>query len=356
VALRDYFHFPVLIAKSSGGYEARADHEVGGNTLQGTLGGGGVNNGKAVQYLAAAFGVALLSMQPMSALGGDQAYNDDSDTGAGDRLDKRIKRIRGVTVTGVNSVRGKPFFSWGGPFATFNFPDLFVYNEHGTEPLLIDENTPDSAIVATGVSPEYLFIRGQTASVIPPGSTNLPLRNVPINIDFNYVKRVPLRGLLQADPLELSQSEPANPITLGQWMKASGVAVIDCSGEGATVKLRLKSLIPNRIYSAWATMTLPAQVGQPGVNSFPLPIGGTPGNIFLTDKNGDATFERWIKFCPFDTQSTGGSTPSIPALDIEVLYHADFQAYGAIPAPGLMLGLITFDHLVFPIGVELLNN
>ena len=286
-----------------------------------------------------------------------QAMGEDSANLFNGGHNPRIKRIHGVTVTGTNSVRGKPFFDWGPPFGTFNFPDLFVYNEHGTEPLLIDENTPDSAIVATGVSPEYLMIRGETADVIKPGTVNLPLRNIPINIDFAYIKRTPLRGFDTADPLELSQSEPSNPITLGQWMKASGVATIDCSGDGATVRLRMRNLIPNRMYSAWATMSLPPVIGQPGgQNAFPYPIGGTPANAFLTDRNGDATFERWIKFCPFDAPATKGSKPSIPAVDIEVLYHGDFQTYGAIPEPGLMLGLITFTHVVFPVNVALLNN
>jgi hypothetical protein len=272
------------------------------------------------------------------------------------RSHERIKHIRGVTVTGVNSVRGKPFFDWGPPFGTFNFPSIFVYNEGGTEPLRIDEHTPDSAILATGISDEYLLIRGETWDVVKPEWLNVPLRKWPILIDFGNVRRLELRGLNEADPLELSQSEPANDITLGQWMKASGHLTLTCSKRQANVKLRMKNLIPNRTYSVWATASLPDTVpGEPGRYASTLPIGGTP-NVFVTDGNGDAAFERAIKFCPYDTQLPAGGIPTIPVLNIEVLYHGDHQTYGAIPAPGLMLGLVTFSHVVFPIDVKLLDQ
>lgn len=271
-------------------------------------------------------------------------------------LDVAVKRIRGIAVTGVNSVRGRPLFNWGEPFGTFHFPAVFAYNKYGSEPLVIDENTPDSAILATGVSPKYLLTRGETPDVVKPEWVNVPLRKIPVNIDFSYIEKVPLRGLLEADLLELAQSEPADPITLGQWLNASGFVTIKCSDDRANIKLQMRNLLPNRIYSAWATVDLPEDIaGESGRYSSTLPIGGTP-NIFMTDEGGDAIFEREIKFCPFLTQSEDIRMPNIPMLNIEVLYHADHETYGAIPAPGIMLGLITFSHVVFPVSVELLDD
>ncbi len=295
----------------------------------------------ALQCFTAALGLGLLSLQSMNAVANDR-----------DESSRKAKRIQGVTMTGTNSALGKPVFSWGGVFGTFNFPTTFVYNSHGTEPLPLDETTPASAILATGVSPEYLFIRGETPDVVKPEWINVPLRKVPVNIDFDVslTKKTVLRGLLQADPVERSQSEPAGDITLGQWMKANGVLTINCAGRGADLKMRFENLIPNRLYSVWATMGLPDPGSGIENPAIPLPIGGTP-SVFMTDERGDATFRRWIKFCPLDKNATRD-----PMLTIEVLYHANHSVYGAIPAPGIMLGLITFPHVLFPINVELLAN
>src|SRR5262245_31883814 len=127
-----------------------------------------------LQCFTAVLGMSVLSLQSLSAVAHDHDENS-----------RRVKRIQGIVVTGTNSALGKPIFSWGGPFGTFNFPTTFVYNAHGNEPLPVDENTPASAILATGVSPEYLFIRGETQDAVKPEWVNVPLRKVPVNIDFD---------------------------------------------------------------------------------------------------------------------------------------------------------------------------
>lgn len=296
---------------------------------------------RIARAVTAALGMGLVSMYSTSALAG---HRDDDQ--------RRFKRIEGITITGTNSALGKPLFSWGGPFGTFNFPTTFVYNPGGTEPLPLTESTPASAVLATGVSPEYLFIRNETPDVVKPEWVNVPLRQVPVNIDFDPAleQKTVLPGLLEADPAARAQSEPAGAITVGQWMNASGVLTINCARGGAELRMRLKSLVPNRLYSIWATMGLPEPGGGIENPTIPLPVGGTP-SVLMTDERGDATFKRWIKFCPLEA----GSTPD-PMLTIELLYHANHSTYGAIPAPGIMLGLITFPHILFPINVELLNE
>lgn len=265
-----------------------------------------------------------------------------------------IKRFKGVAVTGVNSVRSKPFFSWGEPFGAFNFPTAFVFNEGGSEPYPIDESTPDSAILATGVSLDWLNLSGFPPDVIKSEWVNVPLRNVPVNVDFAYVQKSALPAVLEADRLELAQSEPASPITLGQWLAANGNATIDCAGDTATVKLRLRNLIPNRMYSVWANMMVPPTGDGSAPNVFPIPLGGAP-NIFVTDRSGHAKYEREIGFCPMDQQAEESSL-----LFIDIYYHANHENYGAVITPGYIAGnwpgLITFSHIQFPINVDLLND
>jgi hypothetical protein len=136
-------------------------------------------------------------------------------------------------------------------------------------------------------------------------------------------------------------------------MQARGWATVDCSGAGADIRLRMKSLIPNRAYTVWAGMGIPSPSSvAPAV--LPIPLGGAP-SVFMTDENGDGTFKRWMNFCPFDTQPTES-----PLLFIDVHFVANHQTYGAAIAPGFVdgnwPGIITFSHVVFPISVEVTGN
>jgi hypothetical protein len=289
------------------------------------------------------------------------ALADDRDPSATDHWraqspDRKVKRIRGVAVTGVNSILGKPFFSWGEPFgASFNFPTMGALNRSGPQPLPLNENTPQSSILVSWIDRTFLALFNKPPDyVLNPAWLNVPLRDVPVNVDFAFMQTAPLRGVREAEPLELAQAEPANDITLGQWLQASGAATIECAGEGANIKLRMSRLIPNRMYTVWATMGAPTPPGSPAPNAFPIPLGGAP-NTFMTDENGDGTFKRWVKFCPLDPQS-GGS----PLLFIDVQFNSKHQTYGAVVAPGFIdgnwPGLITFSHVVFPVNVELLDH
>lgn len=305
--------------------------------------------------------LVLLSIPLPSAVADDReaaAYDPGAyDHWNGNRHSgRKAKRIRGVAVTGVNSVLGKPFFSWGEPFgASFNFPTMGALNRSGPSPLPLNANTPKSTILVTWIDRVFLALFNKPPDyVINPAWLNVPLRDVPVNVDFALMQTAPLRGVREAEPLELAQAEPANDITLGQWLKGGGVATIDCSGGAAEVRLRMSNLIPNRMYSVWATMGAPTPPGSPAPNAFPIPLGGAP-NTFMTDENGDAAFKRWIKFCPLDAQSSGS-----PLLFIDVHFNSKHQTYGAVVAPGFIdgnwPGIITFSHVVFPVNVELLDN
>jgi hypothetical protein len=298
---------------------------------------------KAMQ-VAAVFTLALLSMESLSV-----SAEEDNDGHEG----RHMRIIPGVTVTGQNDVRGKPFFSWGAPYGDFHFPTVGVYNPNGTEPMHVDESTPDSALLSTIVDPTFLIVAGATPGDVDPSWVNVPLRNIPVNTDFALVTKKALPGTLETPvPIQQSQSEPSGPITLGQWMQASGSAEIVCEGAGANVRLDLKSLLPDRMYDVWATLGLPRDGSSN--KFFPIPLGGVP-NVFVTDKHGNAVFKRWINFCPLKPETTNR-----PVLTINVQYHGNQQSYGAITEPGfihgLWLGVITFNHIQFPVNVEVLPH
>jgi hypothetical protein len=297
----------------------------------------------ATQHCAALLGLGLLALQPLSAGADEQAGGEQT--------------FHGIPVTGVNSVLGQPLFSWGEPFgASFNFPTMGVFNEGSAFPLPLDSSTPSSAILASYVDPMFLALFGKPADyMVAPGLMNVRLRDVAVNIDFALAQKAPLPGIRDAHPLQLSQAEPSNDITVGQWLAASGVAKVTCTADGgADVRLHMKNLVPNRMYSVWATMGLPPQPGSTVPQAFPIPLGGAP-NTFMTNENGDATFKRWLKFCPLDTQSAGS-----PMLFVDVQFTANHQTWGAVVAPGFIdgnwPGIITFSHLIFPMNVELLNQ
>lgn len=268
------------------------------------------------------------------------------------RYDQRQRVIQGVAVTGHNDVLGEPFFDWGPPFGSFGFVTLGIYNEYGSEALPIGKHYPDEAIVATTLDPNILAPNGITDEDIDPDWLNIPLRDVPTTINF-YEKRA-LPGVFDAEASEKAQAGPSEPITLRQWMSASGTAKILCFDSGrSTVRLRMKNLIPSRLYAVWSTLG-PSKRGDSEV--FPsLPIGGVP-NLFITDERGDAWYERTLQFCPLAPESTDRAM-----LVINVQLHSNHQNYGAINGPplaqvpnGYWIGTVIHNHLQFPINVKLL--
>jgi hypothetical protein len=307
---------------------------------------------KRVTQIAALSALALLSTKSLAVGVGDNTTQGEESPERDHYRHHRIERvIHGVAVTGQNDVRGKPFFSWGDPYGVFHFPTVGIFNPGGPQPFPIDASTPDSALLSTIVDPTFLIVAGATEADIDPSWVNVPLREIPVNTDFALVVKKPLPGTLEAElPIQQSQAEPAGPITLGQWMQANGTARIVCEGDGARVTLDMKQLLPDRMYDVWATLGLPRDGSSD--KFFPIPLGGTP-NVFITDKHGDALFKRWIKFCPFKPETTNRKL-----LTINVQYHGNHQNYGAITEPGfihgLWLGVITFNHVQFPINVDVL--
>lgn len=271
----------------------------------------------------------------------------------GERRWRTAKVIRGHAVTGHNDVQGKPLFDWGPPFGTFGFVTVGVHNPNGPEPLPLTENTPRSAIVASRVDPNLLASTGVSPDEVDPAWVNVPLRNVPVHYSFGQTK--PFPGIFSAHSSDKAQADPVNPITVGQWMRAGGTARIVCHGDGhARLKMHVHDLIPNRMYGVWATLG-PSRSGTGEV--FPsIPVGGTP-NIFVTDADGSATYERVMQFCPLRPETTDRAM-----LVINVQYHSNHQNYGGINGPPIerlpgayWIGTTIHNHLQFPVTVQLLE-
>lgn len=309
---------------------------------------------KFVRAGAAVSALLLLALQPSGASADDleDAVRSSSDRGA-----YKSKVVRSIVATGLNDSVGRVPFDLGPPFGTFNFAMVGVYNPGAAKPLPVTPDTPDSALLTTIAHPNFLTLAGKTEADIPPGAENVPLRDVPINVDFASIatagpgRRVPLKGVLSAGPIDVAQAEPANPITLGQWKKGRGILKIVCqSTQRASLKMVVRSLLPHRMYGIGATMggifSLP--VNEQRLS--PFTIGGVP-HVFITDEHGNGSIERDINFCPLDPPSM-----ERPLLVMNLLHYSRHQNYGAVPEPvfvnGLWLGLVTHNALQFPVNVQ----
>ena len=225
--------------------------------------------------------------------------------------------IRGRVVTGTNRFLGQPLTDFGGPVGTAGFSNVAAYNPAGTEPTPLAPGAPASTLLATYVDPGFLAIVGKTAADVDASKLNVLINDVPVNVSPAGDQRVPLLGILSSGAAQPSLAEPSAHVTLGEWARATGTAQFKCRGGGNAVKLELKGLLANRLYTVWGIL------GGDGLA--PLPLGGLP-NAFTTDKSGSASFERVLNFCPL--QPAPGERPLVL---IDIVLHSDQQVYGAMP-------------------------
>jgi len=172
----------------------------------------------------------------------------------------------------------------------------------------------------------------------------------------DLVTRAALPFITNAAVTAQSQAAPdqPDPITLGDWLKASGNMRVSCEEDGtAEIKIKVHDLIPHRAYTVWAMWHL--SDGR----IFPQPFGGAP-NGYITDEEGEAEYERTLNFCPLEAARNGIDNNRL--LSIITHLHSDHVLYGAVPTPsgaGLPPGTVGHMQLEwnFPgAGVPLLNN
>lgn len=251
-------------------------------------------------------------------------------------LNRRTIFMEARTATGTNRFLSRPLSDLGAPFGTAGFSNVGAFNESGGPPLPLTTETPASTLLATFVDPGFLALFGKTPGDVDQGLLNLPLRSVAANVSLAADQRAATTPIREAEQLQPSQAMPAVPITLGDWVRARGIGFIRCEEEGSRVRLELKGLLPNRLYSVWALF------GGDAITPFPL--GGVP-NLIVTDRQGNASFERELNFCPFNL-----APGQRPLLAIDVVFHSDSQNYGIVPEPdlaGLFTGTVTHTQLEF---------
>src|SRR5262249_56434447 len=229
----------------------------------------------------------------------------------------RAVLIKAKVATGTNRFLSRPLHDFGPPFGTAGFSNVGAWNPSGAQPLPLTTGSPESTQLVTFVDPGFLALFGKTIDDVSPNLLNVPLRDVKVNVDFSGAQRAAPAPITLAEQLQPSQASPAEPVTLGQWTRAQGFAHITCKGNESNVRLDLKGLLPNRIYSAWGVFG--------GQRLTPFPLGGAP-NVMVTDDHGSATFERELNFCPFDLKPG-----QLPLLAIDIVFHSDHQNYGMVP-------------------------
>jgi hypothetical protein len=259
-------------------------------------------------------------------------------SGSSQTLDRENKLfLRAHSASGTNRFLGQPISDFAFGFGTAGFSNVGAFNPSGSQPLPLGQQTPLSSALATFVDPDFLALLGKTPADVNPNLVNLPLRTVAVNADLAGVIRVPTIGIRSAQQTQPSQAEPAGPVTLGDWVRARGTALIECENGAGDVHLEFSGLLANRMYSVWGIFG-----GANGL--FPFPVGGVP-NIFVTDRHGRATFERQLNFCPGHTAANES-----PLLAIDVVFHSDNQVYGLVPEPdlaGFFTGTVTNTQLEF---------
>jgi hypothetical protein len=113
-------------------------------------------------------------------------------------------------------------------------------------------------------------------------------------------------------------------LTEDEWLAATGeVSVSTVEADSYTVTLEASNLVPDGLYTFW-------WVNKQFIGMDMGPAGGTPGNEFRADSEGNAT-----------------ATITVPADNnyqmLVAAYHADDQTHGEMPGE---MGEVTFGHLM----------
>ena len=267
--------------------------------------------------------------------------------------------IKAASVTGWNRLLDQPRYRWdflAPPLDIAGANTVGAYNPDGHNPLPLGPGSPPETILATVADPflEVVFPPFQVSSA-NPDFINLKLRDVPSMVRGDLVTRAALPFITNAAVTAQSQAAPdqPDPITLGDWLKASGKMHVSCEEDGtAEIKIKVHDLIPHRAYTVWAMWHL--SDGR----IFPQPFGGAP-NGYITDEEGEAEYERTLNFCPLEAARNGIDNNRL--LSIITHLHSDHVLYGAVPTPsgaGLPPGTVGHMQLEwnFPgAGIPLLN-
>lgn len=283
---------------------------------------------------------------------------------------RSTQSVRGVPVTGPNQFCGQQRWSFEDQgVEPLRFRQVAAYAPGEQFPTaLTQENCNSDVILASTHDPKLSFDPpGPPPSITTapdPRLENVPLRDVPKNAGILQGGTQGIRNFIEpatdfpVNPFPVVQAIDNDPITLGQWASATGRLTFRCRDDGsAKVRIRMRNLIPNGVYSVWGVWKTPLPNGI--FVDLPVPFGGVP-NAIVPDRNGRAVYVRELAFCPSDVTSDESQL-----LWVTAAYHSDGNLYGGVPDAANVTPtfisregesfksplslMVHHEHLVFPI-------
>lgn len=244
--------------------------------------------------------------------------------------------VNGVPVTGANQYCGQQRWTFDDQdIQVFSFRQVARYAPGQEFPeVLTPYNCEDDAILASTHDPQLSFDPpgppGPITSAPDSRLENIPLRDVPKNAGILQGGTAGIRNFIEkpaqvpVNPFPVVQASGSDPITLGDWSKATGKMNFRCKADGsATVTVRMRNLVPNGVYSMWGIWKTPLPIGI--FVDLPVPFGGLP-NAIVPDDRGNAVFKRDLAFCPSSPTGDGSQL-----LWVTAAYHSDGSLYGGVP-------------------------
>ncbi|MCO7188685.1 MULTISPECIES: hypothetical protein [unclassified Pseudoalteromonas] len=283
--------------------------------------------------------------------------------------DKQIiakRTVKGHLTTGVNNYCGRKLFEFPAAYDSLNDLSFQFVGEYDPTPGALDakplsaENCEADTILASTTDPVNV---AWLQSFLDMPDADPRLKNRPIMDKPTYVDLIGNHGYIERRLPEHSNpvpffDGPKEEITLGSWSKARGRYKFQCYNDNsAKTVARFKHLFPNSMYSMLAVWD---RAGELVVQ----PFGGLP-NVFITDKRGNARYEKEINGCPLLPTEDGSSL-----LYLIISYHPNASITGAssfiTAAPATVIdkdgsvfestqppGIVIHDQIMFPInGLE----
>ncbi len=268
-----------------------------------------------------------------------------------DNHHEKTRVIKAELATGANMYLDQPIRDHGVvqgiPMGTLGFSELGEYNPGMDEAIPLTQDTPDNAVLATFLDPNFVSFIGFDPNDLNPDVLNVPLQKVATlsqRLGANglpIVERTQLPAMHQSLPFQPSIAGPNKEITLGDWKKARGKAIIKCDDDTNSIELRMKYLIPNRIYTVWSANA------SSYIGPFNQPLAGAPSAV-TSDEKGNARFKRELNFCPLEAEEIAQTQ----MMWIMMVLHTDHMTYGGVFAPNsdsLFGGTVAHVHLHFPL-------
>jgi hypothetical protein len=166
-------------------------------------------------------------------------------------------------------------------------------------------------------------------TLIKPFLPNVDLKGNPANLPDTAMGSFFCIGL--NEPILPILTPAGQPVTLAEYMQATGTASAKCDHKGTHVVIHLAGLIPHGVYSAWF-LRFDNLGGLTAEGSLGAPDGSQ--NAFSVSSDGTAELSV---FQPAGQLAMFGSVSGC-ALDIgfvvAIAYHLDNQTHGGTPSAG----------------------